>query len=66
MLRAAATLCFFGFFRSWEITVPSAGEFDPRLNSSDLGRHFYQRLRLAYRGQSASKTLKNRSGRQRR
>ena len=32
MLRAAATLCFFGFFRSWEITVPSAREFDPRLH----------------------------------
>ena len=29
MLWAAATLCFFGFFRSGEITVPSQNLFDP-------------------------------------
>ncbi len=28
MLWAAATLCFFGFMRSGEITVPSDGSFD--------------------------------------
>ena len=28
MLSAAATLCFFGFFRSGELTVPSAGAFN--------------------------------------
>ena len=34
MLWAAATLCFFGFFRSGEITVPLQGSFDP---SAHLG-----------------------------
>lgn len=29
MLWAASTLCFFGFFRSGEITVPSNAAFDP-------------------------------------
>ena len=29
-LRAAATMCFFGFFRSGEITVPSHAAFDER------------------------------------
>ena len=29
MIWAAATLCFFGFFRSGEITVPSKNTFDP-------------------------------------
>lgn len=29
MLWAAATLCFFGFFRSGELTVPSYTAFDP-------------------------------------
>ena len=32
MLRAAATVCFFGFFRSGEITVPSATAFDERIH----------------------------------
>ena len=30
MLWAAATLCFFGFFRSGEITVPSKNAYDPK------------------------------------
>ncbi len=30
MLWAACTMCFFGFFRSGEITVPSAGSFCPK------------------------------------
>ena len=30
MLKAAATLCFFGFFRSGEITVPSTSAFEER------------------------------------
>ena len=29
MLWAAASACFFGFFRAGEITVPSASAFDP-------------------------------------
>ena len=29
MLWAACTMCFFGFFRSGEITIPTAGSFDP-------------------------------------
>jgi len=29
MMWAAATLCFFGFFRSGEITVPTEKSFDP-------------------------------------
>ncbi len=29
MLWAACTLCFFGFFRSGEIAIPTAGSFDP-------------------------------------
>ena len=32
MLRAAATTCFFGFFRSGEITVPSRSTFDPLIH----------------------------------
>ena len=32
MLWAAASLCFFGFFRSGDITVQSAGAFDPRVH----------------------------------
>ena len=32
MLRAAATMCFFGFFRSGEITVPSRAAFDERIH----------------------------------
>ena len=34
MLWAAAVLCFFGFFRSGEITVPSQNAFDPRKHLS--------------------------------
>ena len=34
MLWAAACLCFFGFFRSGEITIPSLGAFDPRVHLS--------------------------------
>ena len=34
MLWAAASMCFFGFFRSGEITVQSAGAFDPRVHLS--------------------------------
>ena len=30
MLWAAVTLCFFGFFRSGEITVPSENAYDPK------------------------------------
>lgn len=29
MLWAAATLCFFGFFRSGELAIPTAEAFDP-------------------------------------
>ena len=29
MLWAAVVICFFGFFRSGEITVPSLNSFDP-------------------------------------
>ena len=32
MLWAAASLCFFGFFRGGEITVQSAGAFDPKVH----------------------------------
>ena len=32
MLWAAASLCFFGFFRSGEITVPSRASFDPEVH----------------------------------
>ena len=32
MLRAAASTCFFGFFRSGEITVPSRSTFDPLIH----------------------------------
>ena len=32
MLWAAASLCFFGFFRSGEITVQSAGAFDSKVH----------------------------------
>lgn len=32
MLRAAATTCFFGFFCSWENTVPSATAFNECLH----------------------------------
>ena len=32
MLWAAATVCFFGFFRSGEITVPSVAAFDPAVH----------------------------------
>lgn len=34
MLWAAASLCFFGFFRSGEITVPSVKAFDPKVHLS--------------------------------
>lgn len=34
MLWAAACLCFFRFFRSGEITIPSLGAFDPRVHLS--------------------------------
>ena len=34
MLWAATSLCFFGFFRSGEITIPSIGAFDPRVHLS--------------------------------
>ena len=36
MLWAAAVLCFFGFFRSGEITVPSLNSFDARVHLSWL------------------------------
>ena len=32
LLWAAATTCFFGFFRAGEITVPSAATFDPAIH----------------------------------
>ena len=32
LLRAAVTACFFGFFRSGEITVPSAAAFNERIH----------------------------------
>ena len=32
LLWAAATVCFFGFFRAGEITVPSASAFDARVH----------------------------------
>ena len=32
MMWAAATMCFFGFFRSGEITVPSIAAFDPTVH----------------------------------
>ena len=32
MLAAAASLCFFGFFRSGELTVPSASAFEERIH----------------------------------
>ena len=32
LMWAAATVCFFGFFRSGEITVPSAAAFDPTIH----------------------------------
>ncbi len=32
MLWAAATLCFFGFMRSGELTVPSDSAFDPAIH----------------------------------
>ena len=32
MLRAAVSICFFGFFRSGEITVPSVSGFDSRIH----------------------------------
>ena len=32
LMWAAATVCFFGFFRSGEITVPSTAAFDPLLH----------------------------------
>ncbi len=34
MLWAAATVCLFGFFRVWELTVPSASSFDPIVHLS--------------------------------
>ena len=34
LLWATAALCFFGFFRAGEITVPSASAFDARINLS--------------------------------
>ena len=34
LMWAAATVCFFGFFRSGEITVPSAAAFDPTIHLS--------------------------------
>ncbi len=36
MLWAAATLCFFGFFRSGELTVPSLNGYDQRIHLSWL------------------------------
>ena len=32
MLTAAAMMCFYGFFRAGEITVPSVREFDPTIH----------------------------------
>ena len=32
MLRSAATLCFYGFFRSGELTTPSQAAFDERIH----------------------------------
>ena len=34
LLWAAATVCFFGFFRSGEIPVPSTAAFDPTIHLS--------------------------------
>ena len=34
MLWAAVCRCFFGFFCSGEITIPSLGVFDPRVHLS--------------------------------
>ena len=34
LMWVAATVCFFGFFRSGEITVPSAAAFDPTIHLS--------------------------------
>ena len=32
MIWAAALLCFFGFFRSGEITIPNAAGFNPKIH----------------------------------
>ena len=34
MLWAAATLCFFGFFRSGEITIPTSNSYQPSIHLS--------------------------------
>lgn len=34
LLWAASTICFFGFFRSWQITVPSTNTYDPDVHLS--------------------------------
>ena len=64
MLWAAASLCFFGFFRSGEITVPSEAGFDPgaHLSFSDIAVDSLENPQMLQVRLTASKTDPFRSG----
>ena len=64
MLWAACCTCFFGFLRSGEITVPSAGEYDPgaHLSYGDVTLDSRESPTMAQVNIKASKTDPFRKG----